>query len=107
MSTTVNLLLKANTNNLNEALAKNVEQAISKSCCWVLGKLSAENGLQYQIKAFSEKLEKLQHELVNSGIELAEDATAMISNAASQYSVFRDIEITLIVNEIPFKAAAI
>lgn len=107
MSTTVNLLLKANTNSLNDALAKNVEQAISKSCCWVLGKLSAENGLQYQIKAFSEKLEKLQHELVNSGIELAEDTSAMISNAASQYSVFRDIEITLIVNEIPFKAAAV
>lgn len=107
MSTTVNLLLKANTNTLNEALAKNVEQAISKSSCWVLGKLSAENGLQYQIKAFSEKLEKLQQELVNSGIELAEDATAMISNAASQYSVFRDIEVTLIVNEIPFKTSVI
>lgn len=103
MSTTVNLLLKGSTNTLNESLAKNIEQAVSKSSCWVLGKLSAENGLQYQIKAFTEKLEKLQYELVNSGVELAEDATAMISNAATQYSVFRDIEVTLIINEIPFK----
>lgn len=107
MSTKVNLLLKANTNTLTESLAKDVENAISKSCCWVLGKLSAENGLQFQIKAFSEKLEKLQYELMNSGIELAEDTGAMISNAASQYSVFRDIEITLIVNEIPFKPGAV
>lgn len=101
MSTTVNLLLKANTNSLNESLAKSVENAISKSCCWVVEKLSAENGLQYQIKALSDKLEKLHDELLNSGIEMAEDATAMISNAATQYSVFRDIEITLVVNEIP------
>jgi tRNA A37 threonylcarbamoyltransferase TsaD len=104
MSSKVNLLLKANTNVISDTLAQNVENAISKSCCWVLGKLSAENGLQFQIRAFSEKLEKLQYELTNTGIELAEDAGAMISNAASQYSVFRDIEVTLIVNEVPFKS---
>jgi hypothetical protein len=105
MSTTVNLQVKACANQLNDSLNTQIQQAISKSCCRVVGKLNAENGLQFQIKALSDKLEKLSDELSKSGINLTQEAASMLKNASTQYSVFRDIEITLSVQQNPTQAA--
>lgn len=101
MTTTVNLLLKASVTPLSSNLLTELEKAVSNSSCWTLEKRASANGIQLRIKAYSDKLEKLYDALVKTGIELQERALLMMQNAANQYSVFRDIEVVLIVNEVP------
>lgn len=101
MSTTVNLAIKANTLQVTEDLIEKIESSIKQSSCWVIDTFKADHGIQYRIKAFSDKLEKLYDQLCTTGLELFEGSEKMLENAAGQYSVYRDIEITLVVNEIP------
>lgn len=101
MTTTVNLLLKANATTLSSQLYSELEKAVSNSSCWTLEKKASVNGIQLRIKAYSDKLEKLHDALLRTGIDLQDGAAEMMQNAANQYSVFRDIEVMLIVNEIP------
>ncbi len=101
MATTVNLLLKASANFVSDELINRIENGVKQSSCWVKEKLTSENGLQIQIKAFTDKLEKLYMQLHDSGLELVEGSAEMIENASTQYSVFRDIEVTLVINESP------
>ncbi len=105
MASTVNLLLKASSNFVTDELTNRIENSVKQSSCWVVEKLTSDNGIQFQIKAFTDKLEKLYLQLHDTGLDLVEGSAEMISNASNQYSVFRDIEITLVVNEIPIQLA--
>jgi hypothetical protein len=101
MATTVNLLLKASTNFISDDLINRIENGVKQSSCWIKKRLNSENELHFQIKAFTDKLEKLYMQLHDSGLELVDGSAEMIKNASTQYSVFRDIEITLVVSEPP------
>lgn len=105
MATTVNLFLNASVNFVTDELINRIENGVKQSSCWVKEKLSSDDGLQIKIKAFTEKLEKLYQQLHDSGIELVEGSAEMIKNASTQYSVFRDIEVTLVINETPIQLA--
>lgn len=105
MASTVNLLLKANSKFVTNELANKIENSVKQSNCWVVEKLTSDNGMQFKIKVFTDKLEKLYLQLHEAGLDLVEGSAEMITNASNQYSVFRDIEITLIVNEIPIQLA--
>jgi hypothetical protein len=101
MATTLNLLLKASANYMSDELIYRIENGIKQSSCWVKEQLNSENELHFQIKAYTDKLEKLYMQLQEIGLEFVYGSTEMIKNASNQYSVFRDIEITLVVNETP------
>jgi hypothetical protein len=103
MASTVNLLLKASSNFVTDELTLKIENSVKQSGCWVVNKLTYDNMIQFQIKVFTDKLEKLYMHLNDAGLDLVKGSAEMISNASIQYSVFRDIEITLIVNEIPIQ----
>ncbi|MBP9187143.1 MAG: hypothetical protein KBE91_03285 [Bacteroidia bacterium] len=98
MSQTVNIIIKGYSNLLNQEVAEQIEYRIKQSSCWVLEKHTIDNGMNFKIKAFADKLEKLYNNLQEAGLTLAEGSEEKILNAAQQYSVFRDIEITLELN---------
>lgn len=102
MTNTVNLLFKAHVSSFTSDIIPAVERAITNSSSWVIEKKTSDNGLSVHVKTYTEKLEKLQYELETAGLELDEQVSAVVANAANQYSVFRDIEVTLVVNEVPY-----
>ena len=99
MATTVNLFLNASVNFVSDELITRIENGVMQSSCWIKDRLTSENELHFQIKAFTDKLEKLYMQLHDCGLELVDGSAEMIKNASTQYSVFRDIEITLVVSE--------
>lgn len=100
MSKTVQILIIAYTSLLTEDLLVQVENSIKQSSCWVIEKLTVETGLTFRITAFADKLEKLYHNLQKVGLTLAEGSHEIVANASQQYSVFRDIEVTLQLNQL-------
>lgn len=60
----------------------------------------SDNILFVTIQTTADKLEHLGYKLSASGIQMAESATAILKNAAGQYSLYRDIHLNMNVEGI-------
>jgi hypothetical protein len=78
-----------------EQMSTDVSQAIINSVCRCVERHATESNIRFTIAVTSDKLVKLYDSLQATQITFDQDYSAIINNAAQQYSVYRDIELIL------------
>jgi hypothetical protein len=96
MVNTIKLSVEAKAANLETDLLNAVQQVSTNSLSEILdAQTPAHNILSITIQTTSDKLESICYKLAESGILLTQNAGDILLNAASQYSLYRDIHLNL------------
>jgi hypothetical protein len=96
MVNTIKLTVEAKAANLETDLLNAVQQVSTNSLSEILdAQTPAHNILSVTIQTTSDKLEAIYYKLAESGILLTQNAGDILLNAASQYSLYRDIHLNL------------
>lgn len=97
----VNLSIHADALKAGKDLVTTIEGAVSNSIGYMCQiQNTAEKVTRFTIKITSDKLEKLYDRLCDTGLHMHDNASHVISNAATQYSEFRDIFVMLHINQV-------
>lgn len=94
MIDTIKLFIDAKTS-LHPDLIGLIKEAAKNSLSEVLCADGAGNTVFVTIQTTADKIEQLGFKLAASGIEMAGNAVDVLQNAASQYSLYRDIHVNM------------
>jgi hypothetical protein len=101
MTNAVNLFIKAEALKVGKDLIRVIEHAITNSiACLTDIHQSADHVTSFTIQITSDKLEKLYDQLALTGLHMQDNAHYIISNAATQYSVYREIFVMLNISHV-------
>lgn len=95
MAEKVVLKFDAQSAELNKEFISKIDLAIVNSVCRTLKCKTDRHLIEYVISVTSDKIIKLYDMLLQAGIEFSENYTSIVHNASTQYSVFREIELEL------------
>jgi len=92
----VTLFIEAKTTHLGTEMVNAVKTATCNSISEIVSSnLLGDNALQVLIHTSSDKLESLVFKFANADLHLAENTIEILANAATQYSVHRNIFLNL------------
>jgi hypothetical protein len=101
MTTAVNLFIKAEALKVGRDLTRVIEHAIKNSVAHLTDiQHTADKVTSFTIRITSDKLEKLYDQLSLTGLHMHDSTYHVISNAASQYSLYREIFVSLNISHV-------